>query len=71
MSEQNKSTSSEPALPLSLLNEDENSLRDVLRMANAEIEASLKRIQSSREESDRLADQTEEVMNKLRVQWLC
>ena len=44
MSEQNKSTSSEPAFPLSLLNEDENSLRDVLRIANTEIEASLKRI---------------------------
>lgn len=71
MSEQNKPTSSEPAFPISLEKEDENSIGELLRLANAEIEASLKRIQSSREESDRLAAQIEEIMSKLRAVWLC
>ncbi len=70
MSEQNKPTSSEAAFPISLEKEDENSIREFLHLANAEIEASLKRIQSAREVSERLAVQIEEVMSKLRVAWL-
>jgi hypothetical protein len=71
MSEQNKPSSAESIFPVPLKQEDEDSLREYLRLANAEIEASLKRIQSSREESDRLAAQIEEVMSKLRAAWLC
>jgi hypothetical protein len=71
MSELDKQTTSEVTFPISLEKEDENSLSEFLRFANTEIEASLKRIQSAREESERLADQIEEVMNKLRVAWLC
>lgn len=67
MSEQNKSISSESALPIPIEKEDENSFRGFLRMANAEIEASLDRIQKSREESERLAALIEEVMSKLRA----
>lgn len=70
MTEQNKPTSSESTFPFSLDKEDENSLRELLRMANAELEASLKRIQKSREVSDRLAAQIEEVMSKLRAAYL-
>lgn len=47
--------------------EDENGFREFLRLANAEIEASLDRIQKSKEESDRLAVLIEEVMSKLRA----
>lgn len=71
MSEQNKSTSTESIFSFPLKQEDENSLRECLQLANAEIEACLKRIQSSREESDKLAAQIEEVMSKLRAAWLC
>lgn len=67
MSEQNKATSSEPAFPFSMGKEDENGFREFLRLANAEIEASLDRIQKSKEESDRLAVLIEEVMSKLRA----
>ena len=70
MSEQNQPISPEETFLLPLNKEDESSLRELIRMANAELEGSLERIQKSREESDRLAAQIEEVMSKLRAVYL-
>ena len=70
MTEQDKSTSVAPSFPPLLEQEEAASLRELLHHANIEIAASLQRIQSSREESARLAAQTEVVMSKLRADWL-
>ncbi len=70
MTEQEKLTA-EPLGSSLLLNQEEAaSLKDLLHQANIEIAASLQRIQQSREESARLAAQTEVVMSKLRADWL-
>lgn len=45
---------------------DDVSFREFLHLANQELENSLTRIRSSREESDQLLQQIEEVMSKLR-----
>ena len=70
MTEQDKSTSIASSFPPLLRLEDATILRELLHLANIEIAASLQRIQSSREESDRLAAQSEVVMSKLRADWL-
>jgi hypothetical protein len=70
MTEQEKLTAEPLGSSLLLNQEEEASLGDLLRQANIEIAASLQRIQQSREESARLAAQTEVVMSKLRADWL-
>lgn len=71
MIEQEKLTPESPDSSL-VFNQDEKiSLGEMLRATNAELEAILQRIQASREESARLAAQSEEVMSKLRATWLC
>lgn len=70
MIEQEKLTPESLDSSLLLNQEEETSLRELLHQANLEIAASLQRIQQSREESARLAAQTEAVMSKLRAKWL-
>ena len=70
MTELEKLTAETPGSALLLNQEEEASLRELLHRANNEIAASLQRIQQSREESARLAAQTEAVMSKLRADWL-
>ena len=71
MTEQEKSASVTPGFPLSFEQAEAMSLGEWLRAANLEMEAILQRIKASREESERLAAQSEEIMRKLRADWLC
>ena len=71
MTEQEKSTSVTPSFPLSFEQAEAMSLGELLHRANIEMAASLQRIKASREESARLAAQSEEIMSKLRMDWLC
>lgn len=70
MTKQEKLTAETQGSSLLLNQEEETSLRELLHQANIEIAASLQRIQQSREESARLAAQTEAIMSKLRADWL-
>ena len=71
MTEQEKLTSVTPSFPLSFEQAEAMSMGEWLRAANVELEAILRRIKASREESERLAVQNEEIMHKLRTDWLC
>lgn len=70
MTEHEKLAAESQGSSLLLNQEEETSLRELLHQANIEITASLQRIQQSREESARLAAQTEAIMSKLRADWL-
>ena len=70
MTEQEKSASVRPSFQLLVEQAEGMGLRELLQRANVEMAASLQRIQQSREESARLAAQTEEIMSKLRADWL-
>jgi hypothetical protein len=71
MSEPTKSESGKSIFLLALDQAEATSLGEWLRATNVELEGILQRIKASREESERLAAQTEEVMSKLRLEWLC
>ncbi len=71
MTEQEKLTAATPSFLLSFEPAEAMSLSEWLRAANVELEAILRRIKASREESERLAAQNEEIMSKLRADWLC
>ena len=71
MSEPTKSEFGKTIFLLALDQAEVTSLGEWLRATNVELAGILQRIKTSREESERLAAQTEEVMSKLRMDWLC
>ncbi len=71
MNEPIKSEPGKPLFSITLDQAEAASLGELLRATNAELEGILQRIKTSREESARLAAQSEEVMSKLRKDWLC
>jgi hypothetical protein len=71
MNEPTKSESGKPLFPLVFDQVEVVSLGELLHAANFELAVILDRIKTSREESERLAAQSEEIMRKLRMDWLC
>ncbi|MBI1760249.1 MAG: hypothetical protein HYR56_02325 [Acidobacteria bacterium] len=71
MNEPIKAESGEQLFPFTLEQAEAVGLGEFLRAANTELAGILQRIAASREESARLAAQSEEVMSKLRKDWLC
>jgi tRNA(Phe) wybutosine-synthesizing methylase Tyw3 len=68
MSEQNLSSSQDvPMLNLPLSEQEQVSLRELLRLCNSEVEASRQRMQRTQEEIDRLSAQIREAMTRLKA----
>jgi tRNA(Phe) wybutosine-synthesizing methylase Tyw3 len=68
MSEQNLSSSQDvPMLNLPLSEQEQVSLRELLRLCNSEVEASRQRMQRTQEEIDRLSSQIREAMTRLKA----